>query len=112
MLIRDAGLQIVNALHVGNIRTRAGIRQRASLTDRLELKIGCVIGKGVAAGVVIELVPPDVAAEGKYDVRSNQAGPCGRNIQRLNFRALVLGTDELAVGAEASVIDRQSVPCG
>jgi len=104
VLIRDSRLKIVNALDVRQTGTNASIGQPAVLTDASRLDAGRKIGVGIPARIVVELILPYETAERQHCAGTEHTGPCGRDVERSDFRALVLRSNRQSVGAQASVV--------
>ena len=68
LLVRGSRLEVVNALHVGDIRTKARVGQRPVLADGLRLQVRGEIGERIGAGIVVVLIAPHESAEGKHGV--------------------------------------------
>ena len=103
LLVVDACLQVMDALHIRDVGAKAGIGQRSILADGLRLEIGSIIGEGICARIVVVLIPPHVGAQGKQSCVTEQVVPRRGDIEGLDLRALVRGADRQAVGAEAAV---------
>ncbi len=80
-----ANLHIVHALGVGVIDLEAKIAQHAILLHRRWL-----VGKLVAAGVVVHIVLPQVGVHRQQRIRTEQMRPKWRYIVGENLRALIL----------------------
>ncbi len=69
-------LQVVDAFHVRDIRTKAGIGQGPVLTHGLGLKTsGSEIGKWVGAGVIVILIAPNKGAQSEHGCVVKQSRP-------------------------------------
>src|SRR6202158_2844325 len=111
LLIRNSKLNVVHALHVGQIGTHPSVGQRPILRNGLLLQIGGTeIGKWIVAGIVIENVPPDPAAETKDSSRIDHSSPGRSDVEALDQRALVGGSDNIAVRIETPIGDHHSIP--
>ena len=75
LLIHDAGLDVVNALRVADVRERAGVEKAALLGDAFPLQIlRAKIVERVIAGVVVEGVAPHVARHVEDGIRTDACG--------------------------------------
>ncbi len=110
VLIDDARLHVVNALHVGKTRSGARVSERPILSNALRLNIRAEIRERVGAWVVVITVVSNEEAEGEHGGRTDQVIPRRREVKRLNLRALVRGTDNVTVGIETAVVDHHSSP--
>src|SRR5208283_5518722 len=93
LLVDNARFDVVNAVHVGNIRARPGIRQFSRLGSGLDLEIRSKVFQRGGARVVVVLVLANPATQRVYRTRADQVGPCRRNIEGLDLRALVRGSE-------------------
>src|ERR1035437_5211159 len=110
MLESGARLQVVDAFHIRNTRTEAGIGQRTVLSHRLFLQIWREIVEWVGAGVIVVLVAADESAQGENRIGAEDASPGRRNIEGLDLRTLIRRTHGKAVGAKSAIVDDQPGP--
>ena len=112
LIVRKAGLDVMNAVHIGEIHVPSGIREPAILANRFALQVRAEISERVARGVVVELVLPHECAQRKEHMRAKQMRPCGSNIERPDFGPLILRSHRQAVGTQAVIVHHHSRPCG
>ena len=108
MLIRSSDLEIVDSLHIRQIRTQAGIRKRPVLSHGLLLD-RAEISERVWAWVIVVSVPPNESAQAEYRSRTEESGPRGRDVESLNLRALVGCRKRIAEGVgltDMQVVER------
>src|SRR5260370_39828971 len=111
LLIRNSKLNVVSALHVGQIGTHTSVGQRPILGNGLLLQIGGTeIGEWIVAGIVIENVPPHPAAETKDSSRIDHSSPGRSDVEALDQRAPVGGSDNIAVRIETLIGDDHTIP--
>src|SRR6202043_3471456 len=79
-----ADLDVVDALHVGQVGVDTGVRQGALLRDRGGLD-GAEIGERVVAGVVVVEVLTHVGAEVEDGVSVEDAGVGGGDVEGLDL---------------------------
>ena len=111
VLIRHARLDVVHTPDVGHAGARAEIGKPAILADGLGLQIRNQVREGISARVIVVLILPHEAAERKYGVRVEQAGPGRRNVKRADLRTLVGRAHRHTVRSKPSVIRHQPGPC-
>ena len=68
------------------------------------------IGEGVAAWIVVELVPPDESSEREHGGGTNQPRPRRCNVKSLNLRPLVCRTDRNTIGTQTPIVNHQPRP--
>src|SRR6202521_2058482 len=93
MFKRHAGLDVVLALHVGNVRAKARVGQFSLLIERRRGTAGNESGavrKRVSARVVVKAILTDEPAEGEQRRGAEQAGTHRRDVKRLDLSTLIL----------------------
>src|SRR4029077_2862987 len=111
LLIHNSRLDVVDAYDVGDICENTRVRECPGLGDSLLLQIRWAeVRKRVVARIVIIAIPSDEAAEGKH--RSGVDHPCPgwSDVKGVDLRALVGGTDHLAIGTKPVIADGNPVP--
>jgi hypothetical protein len=88
----------VASLHIRNIGANTQVAQRAVLRNRLALQQRTEIVKRIAARVVVVVISPTKDAERKQSGRAKQVRPGGSQVERLDLRALIAGSQGIAVG--------------
>ena len=86
LLVGDARLDVVDALHVGNTRAKTCVGERAILSDRFPLKAWRPeIREGIFAGIVIVSIAPDESADGQDGIGADQARPGRSDVEGFDF---------------------------
>ncbi|MEI9971377.1 MAG: hypothetical protein WDO73_04575 [Ignavibacteriota bacterium] len=65
MVVLDAGLDVVDAIHVRHIGMAADVREVAVLAEGLALQVAGEVGKGITARVVVKSIATDEASNGE-----------------------------------------------
>ena len=63
VVVLNAGLDVVDAVHIREIRVSADVGKRPVLAEGFALEVSGEVGKGIGARVVVKSVPPDKAAK-------------------------------------------------
>src|SRR5208282_3058968 len=100
--VSDTHFHVVDALYVRQACASPSIRQRAVLSNGLQLQFGCLVGKGISARVVVVLILPHETAQREDRLLINQACPRRRDVERSDLRTLILRSYGLTVRSQAS----------
>ena len=85
----------------------AGIGESPVLSDGLALNARTKIVKGIGAGVIVILVPPNETAQCKYRGRVDDMGPRRSDVKGLDLLALIRRTQ----GISRNRIDDEGISC-
>ena len=96
---------------VRKVGSQPGVGQPANLADALALEIGGKIRKRIRARVVVVLVLAHEGADGKHGLRADQVNERWSDVEGSDLGMLIGGANQIAVGAQTSVVHHQAVPC-
>src|SRR6266852_3739989 len=85
MFIKDAGFEVMNTFHIGDVRPQASVGECSLLRGGLGQ-----VGKRIVTGIVVEAVMPHKSAQAEQRGRADLMSPAWRDIVSLDLRALVL----------------------